>query len=790
MFGYKRLATASWLLCALAVSTPSFAQLEEIIVTAQKREASLQEVPISVSVLTGDQFDAMDVARADDLDKVFSNISLNRNSASNTGIAIRGVGTDSVHLSGQQSVGTYIDDVSLVSPFVGAIGVFDMARVEVLRGPQNTLYGRNTTGGAVVWHSNRATPGEGTNGYGRMRIGNGGLVRFEGAAGFDMGEQFAARVSVMSDDFDGVWNNVIDGSPTGNAYGRKGARANFVWDNGETTRIGATISIGRTEGEDSAFRALGAVLPSGLQDPEFLNRSLDSQTSANGNYIAATSAAVAAVPYLQDQFDRGTGVVIVNPQPGPFDRLVNYSTDLGLVYQSPEDGFKGEWDGFRVNIDHSFGNMDFSSITSFDGTYFKERNGQEPTGFTPHREGDWQVWQQEFRLTSTTDGAVQWLTGAYLTDSDSTEDTWVSNVGAAGGMGVAPGVDITSTYSAWSLYGQVDWLASDALTLTAGLRYTDDKLSAANENWVRTVCGFYPSSVGASSFNRDFRAAGCPGGIRLAGNTDSPVQELSETGWKVGADYNFGDASMVYGSVAYGFKGGAYDNRALSTGDDPIEPEFLTAYEVGYKSEFADNSLQLNLATYLYEWTGMQLFESYGGIPALVNVPGIESKGIEAEFRWRPNERWYLQGSVGTADTEIVDITGLNPASLAEIGKEVTKSPDLTYNLLGSYLHQMDGGELTLTMNYRFESELFYTFKQATTADRAPSHGYLNARIGYTFGQGRYVVSLWGNNLTEEFACARAILGAGAAQLDSGCEVKAFGEALYGLSFSVDFGSN
>ena len=791
MLGYKQLAAATWLLCALVISAPGFAQLEEIIVTAQKREASLQDVPISVSALAGDQFDAFDVARADDLDKVFTNISLNRNSTSNTGIAIRGVGTDNVHLSGQQSVGTYIDDVSLVSPFVGAIGVYDIARVEVLRGPQNTLYGRNTTGGAIVWHTNRATPGDGTHGYGRMRVGNGGLARFEGAAEFDFSEQFAARIAVMSDGYDGVWKNVMDGSATGNAYDRTGERANFVWDSGENTTIGVTLTSGRTDGEDAAFRAIGNLLPSGLPDPTSPSRTLDSQTSATDTYIAATSAAVAAVPYLQDQFDRGTGVVIVNPQPGPFDRLVNFSTDLGWVYQSEEDGFWGSWDGVRLEIDHSFENIDLNWISSYDDTHFKERNGQEPTGFTPHREGDWKVWQHELRFSSATDGPIQWLGGAYITDSESGEDTWVANVGAAGGMGVSPGVIIDSRYEAWSLYGQADWFASDALTLTLGLRYTDDELSADNDNWVRTVCGFYPSNVGQSAHDRNFRRAGCPGGRLLAGNTDSPVQSLSETGWKVGADYKFDDSAMAYGSVSYGFKGGSYDNRALSTGDDPIGPEFLTAYEVGYKSEFADNTLQLNLAAFIYDWEGMQLFESLGGIPALINVPGIESKGVEAEFKWRPSENLYLQGSVGTADTAIVDIDGINPASIAEVGKEVTKSPDLTYNLLGLFTQTLNNGELTLMINYRYESDSFYTFLQSTPADTAESHGYLNARISYFFGQeGQHQLAIWGNNLTGEFACSRAILGAGAAPLDNGCEVKAFGEAMYGITFETRFGSN
>jgi iron complex outermembrane receptor protein len=791
---YQRIFTGTLILSTLAVAVPAYAQLEEIIVTAQKREQSLQEVPISISTMTSEQFDVFNVLRADDLETVFANVGTNRNAGGNTGISIRGVGTDNVHLSGQQSVGTYIDDVSMVSPYVSAIAIFDTARVELLRGPQNTLYGRNTTGGAIIWHTNKANPGDGTNGYARLRAGSGGLARIEGALGFDMGDNFAGRIALVDDSFDGVWTNLVDGSDTGGAYDRTGGRINLVWDNDNGALVGLTISSGEVEGEDLPVRMSGNRLATGLVDPEFENRRADNMTGVDNNYVTATAADVAATPFLQDQYDQGTGMVIDNPDltAGAFNRLINYSTPMGSTYQSPEHGYEAEWDGVRLNIEYEFANMRLTSLTSYDETHVIEMNAQELTGFAPAREGDWEVIQQELRLTSTSDGAVQWLAGLYFTDSDSTEDTWVSNTSGAGGMGVRPGVDINSSYEAWSVYGQLDWGITDAFTLTAGLRYTDDKLSADNDNWIRTVCGFFPSAVGLIDQTREYRAADCGNDVRLTGSTASPVQELSETGYKLSGDYKFSDTSMMYLSIADGFKGGSYDNRALALGDAIFGPEFLTAYEIGYKGSNAANTLHFNAAYYFYDWEDLQIFESYGGVPVLVNIPGVEISGVEIELKWAPTDRWYIQASLGTADSKVVDITGLDPRSEAERGKKVTNTPDTTANLMASYTMPIGSNELAISANYRYTSSMFYTFTQTNIRDESTANSFLNARVAYAFGQNNeYNLALWGNNLTEEFACSSVIWGPGAPpQGNFSCEVSAFGEALYGVTFEANFGGN
>jgi iron complex outermembrane receptor protein len=250
---------------------------------------------------------------------------------------------------------------------------------------------------------------------------------------------------------------------------------------------------------------------------------------------------------------------------------------------------------------------------------------------------------------------------------------------------------------------------------------------------------------------------------------------------------------MIFLSISDGFKGGSYDNRALAVGDDPVAPEFLTAYEIGYKMSNSDNTLQFNAAYYFYDWEDLQLFESYGGIPALVNLPGIEISGIEAELKWAPNDRWFVQAGIGTADSKVVDISGLNPLSAAEVGQEVTNTPEATANLLASYTIPMGNNALTLSANYRYQSSMFYTFVQKNAVrDESSDYSFLNARASFAFGKNQeFNLALWGNNLNEEFACSSVIWGPGAAPgTNYSCEVSAYGEASYGLTFEANFGGN
>ena len=792
--GARNILLAGTILSPVMIAPSAAAQfsdeggLDEIVVTAQRRAESVNDVPIAINALDGDGLEALGISDTDDIVEAFPNLGLNVRSGYNSGVSIRGVGTDNFHISAQQSVGTYIDDVSIVSPFVSTVGVYDVDRVEVLRGPQNTLYGRNTTGGAIVWHTKKATPGAGTNGFASATAGNGGLVELEGAVGFDLGENAAIRFAGSSDHFNGLWEDVITGDATGGGYDRNAARINFHYDISPNTSLNLGASYGDSEGQDTGYAYRGNLLADGSNDPTFRNAVAEDGVGLNNNFVRVTAAEVAANSYLSGP---GASRVIVNPAPGPFNRLINFSTEEGQTFVDPDAGYEAEWKGIRGNLSHTFEDFaDLTVLASYDNTSLFGINIADLIGFGVPQDGEWDVTQIETRLASNTSNALSWIVGAYYSTEDSKQDTWVRNGGAAGGKGVAPGIDIDSEYKNFSVYGQADYQISDALNFTAGIRYTDDKLEG---EWARTVCGFAPSLNGIEDQTRDERANGCPGSQQLGPRTtQNPIQELSEIGWKVGLDYTLENDTLLYASASRGFKGGAYDNRPLATGELPIGPEFLTAYEVGFKSTLANNRLQLNGAVFMYDWEDLQLFDIIpddggGKIPALLNVPGTDLLGFELDAKFAITDNWYLQGAVGYVDTEVTDVNGLPAAANVAVGDEISNTPDLTANVLLNYTTDLAGGEISLTGSWRYASDYFYTFSQDTARDTAPSQNYINADATYSFGEDlQHSVRVFGNNLTEEFHCSGIQDGPAGGQNYS-CRIGQYGEVKYGVNFRTNF---
>ncbi len=786
-------------LSAIAFLSPSIAQsavLEEVVVTAQKRAESVQDVPIAINALAGDLLQDLGVADTDDIEGLYPNLSTSETSAINTGFTIRGVGTNNFHISGQQSVGVNIDDVASTTPFVSAIGVFDVDRVEVLRGPQNTLYGRNTTGGAVNFHTNKANVADGFNGHATVSAGNGGTAELEAALGFPISDNIAARIAIMDRSFDGLVTNIVDGSDVGK-NDKEAARFNLIWDISDETSIDFTYSAGEAEGDTLVSRSVGNRNADGSLGCEaFVNGGEGAFLSGKNDCWTAISAnMVNGNDFIASQLATGnTGFIRANPDAtntaNPF--LINYSSDWGSTYHfAGANQYKAEFDGYRIKIVHDFENMALNWLSAYDETEVFNAQATNLTGFGSFQEGDFEVWQHELRLASANDSNLRWLAGLYYSTSDSKEDTWVlrTDAAVAGGFGVSPSVLIDSEYDAWSVYGQLDYDISDAWGVSLGVRHTDDKLAGDTQKWV-CVPGQHNGATfeGSQTYNRDYRFTNC-NDISLTLIDRTPVQELSELGWKLGTSWRPNDDTLVYASISEGFKGGAYDNRALANGSQPIGPEFLTAYELGLKSDLLDNSLQFNAAIYFYEWEDLQAFglDEFGG-PLTINIPKTELSGLEIDVKWSPTDNLYLQAGLGFADSETTDVSGVPPTLGIVAGSEVTNTPETSGNVLAVYTIPFEHSELVLQGSYRYEGESFFiTNAQNTPRALKDSHSWVNARVSYNFGaEYQHSLALWADNITEERSCQYTPAGLPGG-VNWNCQITDPGEATWGLSLETGF---
>ncbi len=239
---------------------------------------------------------------------------------------------------------------------------------------------------------------------------------------------------------------------------------------------------------------------------------------------------------------------------------------------------------------------------------------------------------------------------------------------------------------------------------------------------------------------------------------------------------------------------GAYDNRAQANGQQPVGPEYLDAYEIGIKTELADNKVQLNASYYWYDWQELQQFATHRTtrVPLLLNIPSTEMQGLEVELKWAPTETFYLQAGIGFSDNEIAELTELqaDPSAVGfETGWEVTNAPDTSANLLVVNTIPVETGEIVLQASYRYISEFFYVTDDPSKNNvESDPHSWINARIAYHFGEDmRHGIALWGDNLTEEKSLNSRSPAGLPGQHNYPGSIRDTGEAMWGISLETSF---
>jgi iron complex outermembrane receptor protein len=799
-------------------------ELAEIVVTAQKRAENVQNVPIAMQAYTGDQLQKSGVSEITDIVKLAPNLNVVVQNALSQHIVIRGVGTNEFFGNAPSSVGTYMDEVTMNSSYMSTLGLFDVERVEVLRGPQNSLFGRNTTGGAVNYISRAPKVGaDGVDGRVALTYGKDNLTELEAGVSFPLGSKAALRVAGIWHQRDGIWHNLDTDDDHYGDEDRHSLRATLVVSPSEATQFTGSLHSARSNGDAQPQKMAGALAPLSATNTALRINDL-LPFAGNIDWEHGVLNTVGSTP----------AVNIEN-----FDRLTRRWQD---VWNGGSQRADLEVDGGYLKFSHDFGVATLTSITSYDKThgFYEEDNtgdgnvqGAGSPGVTHDvlvidMDQEYKQFTQELRLSSSDDAArFRWITGLYYLKETATlaQDIRFGANGFPGAHPSAVGItppalfDVipdpygdTVSFSihhledlSYSAYGQIDWGFTDKLNLTVGLRYTHDDKS---DPFVYAGAFVKPAPWDPSVFIGEQQILDLSAGLASClprGNppffvhcadteTTRPDLENGEVGGKVGLQYHANENVMFYGSYSRGFKSGKFDLEFLHTNDTPfpqrpLDPETLDAFELGFKSTLLNRSLIINAALFYNIWKNQQVFNVGVNGPEFFNLPESHIRGAELETSWVPAEHWLLSANLGFLDTELTDVTGIDfdlHQGDFQKGHELPLSPDFTGNFSLARSFDLGANKLSLRADYRYQSSSKVKFSPQVPIDEYTARSEINARAGFAFGaDDKYEISAYGDNLTGEKYCVeiqdlRGVSG-------SFYCVPNEGEARWGVQFNANF---
>ena len=703
-------------------------KLTVINVTAERRLENLQQVPVSASVLQGEIIDVINTG-GQDLRGLSGRVpSLNIESSFGRAFPrfyIRGYGNTDFRLNASQPVSLVYDDVVQENPILKGFPAFDLERIEVLRGPQGTLFGRNTPAGVVKFES--VKPGKVADGYGSLSFGNYSTVNLEGAATIPLSDSVSTRISVLNQRrSDWVENTEASGlTQSLEGYRDTAVRAQLLYEPHKDFSALLNVHHRDLSGSARLFRANiikpgsndlvdgfdeSKITNDGKNESELTNTGANARLRWNLGPLSLFS--ITGYETL-DTFNRGDidgGVVISQPFPTP-------------------------------NITRP-GFIPFSSETA--------------DGIPSHSQ-----FTQEFRLESNYTGPLNWQAGLFAFIEDYTVESFSYDTPA--GSKQDGYQRITQTNDAYAIFGALTYDVSPALRLRGGLRYTYDKKELdveAYENSGFAPC-FGPSNgiiPGPPRCNLQQLAAAEPDGDLSASPSDSKFS------WDVSASYVVNKDVNVYGRIANGFRASSVQSASAFNSKSVAGPETNTSYEAGFKADLFDRQARLNFALFYYTVDDLQLTAvgGAGNANILLNANRAKGKGFELDFQAYLTENLLTSFGVGYNDTEIDDAglavsvcaacTVTNPIVNGKAlidGNPLPQAPKTTANFTLRYGIPIAGGEAYAFTDWVYRSKVnFFLYESVEFTSKSLTEGGL--RLGYTWGGGKYDAAAFVRNITDQ----------------------------------------
>ena len=795
----RALPAAIFMLSAATVASaqndrPSATALEEVVVTGTKRDINQQELGIAVSTVTAAQLSKTFANSVTDLAAFAPNVTLTPQNGFNA-IAggMRGTGFISILVTKDPSVGITVDDFAFNHVQSQFVEVFDVEQVEIFRGPQGTLFGKNTTGGAIAFTTIKPEVGGEVSGnfevnFGQYASNDSDLSKFKFALNMPLTDTLAARLAVIKDVSDGFYSNT---KPMGGQFACLGCSDGPFGDGGglPTAEVYSTYPT-TGDGSNIGGKDVLAVKlkfrwePSDWYGADLMFEYLDdnSETVATANETPGDEGYVwplIGFPGIQD-----AGIS------DPFNTGQSYTQTAVIDLDA---GHQVDATGIYLNQTFQLGNYELKSITGVreqEEILASTYTGEAYTSlYDASRNSQREQFQQEFRLASQFEGPFNFVSGAAVYGDD-VEFVVFGNLGFFGPLAGTNFYDdkyeVQETKQdrmTWALYLDGSYDISDRLTVSAGIRYTEDEKDFERYN-LGTASNPVSNIMTLEQFQDPFTN---PFPESSFGN----VQKLSNTWdavtYRLAFDYQVSDDIMVYGSYATGFVAGGFSETCGSEFScQPYDSEENQNAEIGLKSDLMDGALRLNLAAFHTQYENLQrdtvvtFIDAAGNTfqeTVAVNEGQTTAMGFEAEFQWAVDANLRIDGNLGWLDHEYDQYSpGINPTDLglpagAPIesdlsGLGVPFSPEFNYNLAATYFQDLrSGGTLTYNVSVNYQDET-QTSPFPANAQGLDGSGQLiikqkgntqmeertlvNAYITYNAADNGIEMSLYGKNLTDE----------------------------------------
>ncbi|MEC9358487.1 MAG: TonB-dependent receptor [Pseudomonadota bacterium] len=677
-------------------------RLENVVVTAQRRDQSVEDVGLSISVLDQELLDALHIDTFDRLADFTPGLQVSPGIGSgNPVFTIRGIGSTIIWSNNNPSVAVHVDEIYHASSAYMSFPLFDIERIEVLKGPQGTLYGRNSTAGAV--NIVTATPSAETGFQANAEYGSDDAFEYRQSITGALSSQLNGRLAIYT----------RQGGGHQDSRGPNGISEGYSPDPGTVPAI-PPLDRDPNYGDldQLAFRASLAWTPSTW---------LDADLSVHG----ARDQSEVPIDKLRNMDALG----FVPPSDDPY-----------TVYGNRENDSRSNQQGGVLRVNALFDELRLSSVTGYEAVdrYFVQEDG------SPYRITDGDFYEdlssltQELRLASASDGAHFWLLGAFASRDriDFDKDINILDV-----LKTVIDTGFVEDDESWALFAHDEWRFAPLWKLTTGLRYTDETKryrggTRDRDPWgVSNAAAILPQTI----------------------DVDREYSDSQTTG-RLALDYAPREGLLLYASASLGFKSGGFDGSLITSESAtlPYDAEKLRAYEAGIKRTLLDRRLFLALSAFYYDYSDKQVqatIDIGGGVTESIiqNAAASEAYGGELELRWTPSAALEITLGTSLLSTEITDWDSASPEeAAARIGNELPNAPEWTAN--AALDHRVPVGASLIGFANLNVSHTDGSFREvANNPDLASEDVTLfGARIGMAPINERWSLYLWGRNLTDE----------------------------------------